>query len=205
MGVGALSRHPVEPHRALVLPLSAPSPRPETGPGPEFRVGPVRLTGDLQGDVELLTAAGIRWNWQQLLRALQPHAATLERVYLIGSADSGGQDGSHRFLGEAAALVRLYFPEGGRLGGVDWAPEPVDFDDVRALMRAMARGIESLTGETGLAEEDVVIDVTGGMKTTSIAGAVMTLNGAVTFQYVHTSRGDEVWEYDLLHKGASEV
>jgi hypothetical protein len=155
--------------------------------------------------VELLTAAGVRWNWQQLLRALQPHADTLEHVYLIGSADAGGQDGSHRFLDDAVRLIRLYFPEGRRLRSVSHGDEPVDFDDVRRLMRAMRHGIDVLTDGTGLAEEDVVIDVTGGMKPTSIAGAVMTLNGAVTFQYVHTSRGDEVWEYDLLHKGASEV
>lgn len=205
MGVGALSQHPAEARRALVLPLSVPRPLPVIGPGAGARVGAVNLTGNLRRDVELLSEAGLRWNWQQVLRALKPHADTLEHVYLIGSADDAAGEGSHRCMEHAKTLVRLYFPEGGRLRGVHHPGEPVDFDDVRAMMAAMRRGIDVLTDDTGLRQEDVVIDVTGGLKPTSIAGAVMTLNGAVTFQYVHTNKADEVWEYDLLHKGTSEV
>jgi hypothetical protein len=49
-----------------------------------------------------------------------------------------------------------------------------------------------------LADRDIMIDVTGGQKTASIAGASVTLNNDVVFQYVQTG-GDppEVFAYDL--------
>jgi hypothetical protein len=85
----------------------------------------------------------------------------------------------------------------------------VDFDDVKAMMGAMQAAIRELIAQTvpgtgrRLREQDIMIDVTGGYKPTSIAGAVMTLTSNVTFQYVHTGRGN-VREYDLLHRGPPE-
>jgi hypothetical protein len=71
----------------------------------------------------------------------------------------------------------------------------------------MAKAIHDLTALPGadgrpLSENEIIIDVTGGLKPTSIAGAAMTLSRNVTFQYVHTGTG-KVREFDLLQKSAS--
>ncbi len=161
------------------------------------------LTGtDLDEDIRTLGRLG-NWPWQQVLRAIRPHARTLRYVCPIGS-----KDGSAEQLEMAEALISPYLPLGARVVTVK---RGVDFDDVSDVMDALRAAIEDLTTRVDsrlgkrLREEDVVVDVTGGMKPTSIAGALITLSSNVTFQYVHTNREDEVWEYDLLHKGASQV
>lgn len=52
--------------------------------------------------------------------------------------------------------------------------------------------------EEKISEEDIIIDVTGGQKTTSIAGALVTLNSQVTFQYVQTNEPYNVVAYDVV-------
>jgi hypothetical protein len=49
-------------------------------------------------------------------------------------------------------------------------------------------------------ERDIIIDVTGGFKTTSIAGASITFNSQVTFQYVQTLPPNEVYAYDVVYQ-----
>ncbi len=215
ISVGALTQGPAEPRKALVVPLSAVGKKDEVQ-----RVGDrsthlrcwergrdapteLTLTGtDLDEDIRTLGRLG-NWSWQQVLRAIRPHARTLRYVCLIGS-----KDGSAEQLEMAEALISPYLPLGARVVTVK---RGVDFDDVSDVMDALRAAIEDLTTRVDsrlgkrLREEDVVVDVTGGMKPTSIAGALITLSSNVTFQYVHTNREDEVWEYDLLHKGASQV
>jgi len=56
--------------------------------------------------------------------------------------------------------------------------------------------------EQGIAEREIIIDITGGQKTVSIAGAVVTLNKNVTFQYVQTipdeSGKHKILAYDVI-------
>ena len=49
-----------------------------------------------------------------------------------------------------------------------------------------------------MSERDIMIDVTGGIKTASIAGASITFNSQVMFQYVQTQPPYEVYAYDVL-------
>jgi hypothetical protein len=51
-------------------------------------------------------------------------------------------------------------------------------------------------------EQDIIIDVTGGVKTASIAGASITFNTQVTFQYVQTFPPYEVYAYDVVYQSA---
>ncbi len=224
MSVATLSQEDEEkyllPKQALVLPLS-PSKHLELHPGsvvvfpgPSGQP-PTRhsLTGRLDDDIESINAA--KWTWQQLLRAVRPHLPALQIVYLLGSRDArGGERGTYAQIHEARAFLQSYLPDDVR---VEVWPEPVDFEDVRRIMRCMERIIAAAKdvprrGESPprrnraacLREEDIIIDVTGGLKPTSIAGAMMSLNSPVTFQYVHTTRG-VVIEYDLLHTGSSGV
>ena len=76
---------------------------------------------------------------------------------------------------------------------------PVEFEDFNALHRCLRGIISQEKKDADLKDEDIVIDVTGGQKTTSIAGATITFNTRVTFQYVQTRHPFEVYAYDVIH------
>jgi hypothetical protein len=217
MSVGALSQARAEPRRALILPLSPAGAIIERQPDGQVRVQRVDRSGVPVGEPVLLAArpetldsdilaldALNRWPWQQLLRAIAPHRQSLRRLHLLGSS---GPDGSHADLGRATTLLWGYLPNCAE----PTASEPIDFDDLKAMMKALRYAVGDLTTvrdtSTGrrIREEDIVIDVTGGYKPTSIAGAIMTLSSDVTFQYVHTTGTNEVREYELLHRGSGEI
>lgn len=191
-----LSRHLCEPHTVVILLVSPPNTLPATV-SPLF---PLRLTAgqqsvDLQGVslIEDIAALGtIRWNWQQLLRAIVPHSATIQRLHLIGSPEPTG---SFQNLALCQRFLEHYLP------GVDilHVQEPVDFEDFNALVRCM-REIIADEKRRGMHEHDIIIDVTGGIKTASIAGASITFNSQVTFQYVQTQPPNEVYAYDVVYQ-----
>jgi hypothetical protein len=64
-------------------------------------------------------------------------------------------------------------------------------------MKNIGVALEKLI-QAGFNEQDIVIDITGGQKTTSIAGAVVTFNSQVTFQYVQTDDPYDVLIYDVV-------
>ncbi|MDB4948551.1 MAG: hypothetical protein JWM27_1200 [Gemmatimonadetes bacterium] len=149
---------------------------------------------------------GARWPWQQMLRGIEPHVGHLEHVHLFGSDDSKGkEDGTWRNLPKAKEFLTEYLP------GVDIHDDApaVNFDSILGLKNVMVETIGWLGSQTGrggrrLRPQDVILDVTGGLKPTSIAGAVVTINCGVNFQYVHTTDG-RVLEYDLLHRGSASA
>ncbi|MCX8018379.1 MAG: hypothetical protein N2690_10835, partial [Rhodocyclaceae bacterium] len=66
---------------------------------------------------------------------------------------------------------------------IEIAPGNVDFEDLSSSVVALRLAIQSC----GAKPRDIVIDVTGGQKTASIAGALVTLdNRDLIFQYVPT-------------------
>jgi hypothetical protein len=158
----------------------------------------VELTGtSLVDDIKALDA--IMWNWQQLLRAIVPHVhdATLQRLHLIGSP---GVSGSFEQLPLCQQVLAHYLPQ------VQIVPErdPVDFEDFNALVHCMRRIIQD-EKRSGMSERDIIIDVTGGIKTASIAGASITFNSQVMFQYVQTQPPYEVYAYDVLYQASTSL
>jgi hypothetical protein len=154
----------------------------------------VILTGDLAKDVNVLNTLPRPWNWQQLLRAIKPHVATLKRVYLLGSKDEKGR-GSHHELGSCKKLLQRYLH-----AEIILEEEWVDFEDFRAVVALLDKVIKT-EKKKQTADKEIVIDVTGGQKTASIAGASVTLNSDAVFQYVQTA-GDppKVYEYDVIYR-----
>jgi hypothetical protein len=193
----SLSRHLCEPHSSLIL-LVSPSniSLPTTSPLFPLYLGldngmSIELRGtSLTADIQALDQ--IRWNWQQILRALVPHSAKLRRLRLIGSPEPRG---SFLQLDLCKAILERY------LSGVTILPvdEPIDFENFNALVQCMRRIIKE-EEHHGMKEQEIIIDVTGGFKTTSIAGASITFNSQVTFQYVQTQPPNEVYAYDVIYQ-----
>ncbi|MBU0567264.1 hypothetical protein KJ693_06480 [bacterium] len=195
-----LSSHPCEPHKGLIILLST-SNIPVAISKDSFplviknwKKEEAELKGDsLEKDIESLDAFDkkARWNWQQLLRGLTPHKEDLQTVYLIGSKD-GQIPGSWHDLDNVENLIKRYFSE----AEIKKLDSPVDFEDFDEIMTAVIKAI-SWTKEKGISDKDIVVDITGGQKTASIAGAVVTMNKKVTFQYVQTSFPCQVLAYDV--------
>src|SRR3990172_563321 len=153
----------------------------------------VTLEGkSLEDDIDALNElpSNRRWNWQQLLRAITPHKNRVRRVRLVGSPGSGG---SFEQLPFCAAMLARYLPN----AKIVMATRPVSFEDFNELVDLIRLVIRE-ERNAGIKAKDIVIDITGGQKTASIAAAAATFNSAVTFQYVQTSAPYDVYSYDLV-------
>jgi hypothetical protein len=131
-----------------------------------------------------------KWKWQQTLRAAHFHHARMEKLVLIGSL---GGSGTEEQLGLAHRYFTDLFP--GKVEVWGWPPtgivgahtQPVDFENLGKLMAQLRGVISHQLDRAGYSEEDIVIDCTGGYKTTSIAAAMVTLDRPkLAFQYVGT-------------------
>jgi hypothetical protein len=208
----SLSPLHVWPHRVLILLVSPQYPAwlkdvPERGNGEllvdESRRIPLEF-GSLDESIPKVARESLdkKWNWLQLLRAVRHHQGAVERIYLIGSADRrDGDPGSWRQLDLCMKMLRRFLP------GVDLrkAEHPVEFELFAEVKGAIEDLIQRERSEHGSREADILIDVTGGFKTASIAAAAVTLTNGVKFQYITTlptSGGKEpaALVYDLAYE-----
>lgn len=142
---------------------------------------------DLDNDIGLLDP--LKHNWQQLLRAIRNRQA-LEKVWLIGSREANGS-GSHAVLGTAARLLQPYVS-----ASVNWAHDSPSFEDFDGLVKAVRSILRGSLRD--VPREQIVLDVTGGQKVTSIAGAALTMNSELCFQYVQTNPPCDTLLYDVI-------
>jgi hypothetical protein len=205
--VRSLSEHECTPYKCIILPVSSPYPELSVSfSGRTIMVDTVRLTGDdVKEDIERLatSASTQRWNWLHTMRAIQPHAESARRFYLLGSKDIKDEHGktrkgSHHSLADMEKLLRHYVHKDAHIEAVG----PVDFEDFGALMDVL-RDIMADSKKKGFSEKDIIIDVTGGQKIPSIVGAVATLQNRLVFQYVQTNWPFRVKAYDVvIHNSA---
>lgn len=192
----------VRPHRALIVPVSLFNPLPEQDADKMWWVRErdqktkevkreIRLTGDLAADIATFTKQDWRWNGQQFLRCLAPHLLAAQRppdgpavpldLVLIGSS---GPRGSHPSLEALRNLLPLYGPVSFSTPGS--SGEAIDFERIGELQQLFDDCIRHFLAK-GIPESEILIDATGGQKTTSIAAALTTLRWhQVEFQYVES-------------------
>ena len=187
---------PTDPPQTLILLVSL-IPKgsvefPESGPFAAVKTGPLAVpptSYTLAGnniDADIAALDGSRWPWQQLLRAIRPHQS-LKKIVLIGS-----KNGSFQLLGDCRRLVAKYAPKGCSIKSHE---EPIPFEDFNAIKRALRQLVVAEALEVG--DGHVVIDVTGGQATTSIAAAAATIGTEAIFQYVQTNDPYNVLYYDV--------
>ena len=168
----------VDPHTGVILFLS--------------KIGNPQFVRRLeQHDPTVLDAE--RFPWKMCHYALERHRSRLRRVWVVCSADSAAQ--YHYFV----ELLRPLFPEVtfDRIGG-----DGVDFEDMEAVVETIEQILHSLPPD--IDESDVMIDITGGQKPNSIAGALVTLVGiGREFQYVQTNppHGVKTYAYHIAAIG----
>lgn len=204
--IQSLSRHKCDPHKSLILFVSTPTFRTQLDDSRTLHFPDetkIQLSDDLDLDIKALDELlerkpSCRWNWQQILRAIQPHVnpeKQLLHLHLIGST---GDRGSFGHLDSCKKWLEGYLL-GVEITKID-APG-VDFEDFNAVIRHIQETIDKQKkggkGKVKFTDKDIVIDVTGGTAMASIAGSSSTLNTRVTFQYVQTNPPHEVYAYDV--------
>ena len=132
--------------------------------------------------------------WQQNLRAARHHRAVLKWICLVGS---GGPKGSAKDLAVAAKLFQTYFP--GTIIVTTLTDGAPDFENLEETRNALLKVIDDCPYE----EKDIVIDITGGQKTASVAAALVTLDRRdLVFQYVGTGdRSDTIFGFNAQTLG----
>lgn len=212
-------RQGVKPHSVLVALLSPCNnlERIDGPTGPEWQVRDQKtdhkasLSGRSLDELRRVDRNLPQWTWQQTLRATYPHREGLERLVLLGSKNGSGTPSqlnlahdffSTWFSGKVEVLGKA---------GVSSETDPdswcVDFEDLDATQAVLRRAIERLRRcEHHYQDTDIVIDVTGGPKTASIAAAMVTLDRPdLTFQYVGTgSNAEKIFGFNVTteHHGA---
>ncbi len=152
--------------------------------------GALSLTGNI--DTDIAGFGNSRLNIQQFLRAVRPHAGeNLSQVILLGSF---GESGSGKHLQAYSKLLQRYVP----CAHIHIEPQ-VDFEDVDGMYQAINQAVDRMAQVGKLREKDIVIDVTGGQKTSSIAAALATLHKPeLEFQYVSQNASSEILTFNMV-------
>ena len=73
--------------------------------------------------------------------------------------------------------------------------EGVNFEDAQQLVDAIAL-VQELLRKLGIPTREILVDITGGQKPPTVAGAVASLGEGRRFQYVSTVNDYKVVTYD---------
>lgn len=140
-------------------------------------------------------------SWRMPLEAIAYHLGRLEKLIVLPSADSPGkQNGTHRdlqlFFGTIRQMCGADCPEllDVKTLGLADGPE-VDFEKAEALVSAL-EGIYRWLRENKVSDYDILIDITGGQKVPTVAGASVALDVGRRIQYV-SMRDYKVRTYDF--------
>ncbi|WP_300331296.1 hypothetical protein [Accumulibacter sp.] len=188
----------VRPRAVLVLPVSTPrwqwSPSELVG-GPGGKTWPLPPTlPEALAEMARLAAPGDgetlpSFAWEQLLRAIAPHADRLQRIVLVGSP---GARGSFATLSLCRQMIRHYFPS---LDAIAIDEREASFDALDELLDCYR---EIIAGEAARKSE-IMLDVTGGTKVVSIVAAIVTVeHPEIEFQYVDTEGEKEVRSFNIV-------
>ncbi len=130
-------------------------------------------------------------SWEMPTVAINHHLPKLENVIVITS------DRSFNQFDEFKKFTKRLFRN--KNINIERYKEQVDFEDIEKVYEALQNAIKTLR-KTGKAKRksDIIIDVTGGQKIPSIAGAIITLEEENNeFQYVSTTT-KKVIGFDVL-------
>lgn len=165
------------------------------------------LAGLLADRPRLEKSKDIFKSWFMPFLAFSYHLARLERVVVCPSIDRevGGKniEGTWRHYEKFEEMSRLLTGKKNisfvSAGDLDerWR-KGVDFEDADELVRAVEAAYEYLGG-VGINACDILVDITGGQKPPTVAGAAVALAEGRRFQYVSTV-DYKVKTYDITYR-----
>lgn len=142
------------------------------------------------GEVIEAVPADWRWPWQQTLRAIQHHLPRLHFLTVLCSPGADGSAADYALFRELLLSLPIIQKRDVYIAATPDAV--VDFENIGALqttLRALLKDKDP---------HEVIIDCTGGQKTTSIAAALYTLMFTTPFQYIQTNHPYDPLAYDFV-------
>jgi len=158
--------------------------------------GAIPATIENPGDRQSFKAS-----WRMPLEAIAHHMTRLEKVIVVPSADSPGKtDGTYRDLDLFVGTVKKMCGDNGPelLSPKDLglnSEHGVDFETAEALVSVL-ESIYARLREKGYPDYEILIDITGGQKVPTVAGATVALDVGRRIQYV-SLRDYHVRVYDF--------
>jgi len=173
--------------------------------------------GILNPEIPKIMDPGTHESWRMPVEGMAVHYPKIEQVVVITSSDyvkdpvkKEIDEGSCHQYADFKLLVEKLFEDSGREVTVtdlykfldDRAEfkEGVDFEDARILVDALVAVYRKLH-EKGYQNKEIMVDVTGGPKVTTVAGAAIVLGKDQVFQYIST-RDHTPRAYDVTYIGA---
>lgn len=147
--------------------------------------------------------------WRMPIEAVAYHLDRLDKIVIFPSSDSPGRDdGTFRNLDLFKRVVQRFVgdkKQGLQLVGLhelnsQWNVG-VDFENAQALVNALDRAFDWLHTQH-IKDYDIMVDITGGQKVPTVAGAAVALGEGRRFQYVST-RDYKVRTYDITYQATS--
>jgi hypothetical protein len=170
------AEHPARPAKALILFLSRPKDA-ELASNDAVR-------GALQDPT---TVQAIEGPWRMNMEALAHHQKYLREVVLIESSGDGGSRAARAKFN--ALLVRLWPDAKARVRTQgDFDPEldnGADYFDLEKMVRVVDDIVRTLL-EEGIADHELIVDITSGPKIVTAAGSAVAIADRRRFQYVDT-------------------
>lgn len=171
----------------------------------------ITLTGDLEKDLAALVDHKERtrqyWPWEMLLRAIRHHMERLRTITIICSPESLQQV---HWFGQVlmsydclrGVSVHVFLQGNDRPVLAECPNEPMteggwDFEQFDALSRGIVYLLEEFKKQH-VADDQIMIDLTGGQKPTSVVAASVTFNRMIKVQYVQTNAPHAVISYDIV-------
>lgn len=149
--------------------------------------------------IELKKIFPQRHSWQMPFEAIRYHLERLEYVVIIPSLETA------EFVEKFKELACYLLPTDKPLKIVGYHtldmdfPKGVDFENIEDLVKATHTAYDYLRKQR-VSNRDILIDITGGQKTTTVAGAAVALDAGRLFQYVST-RDYKVRTFDVTYLG----
>lgn len=117
--------------------------------------------------------------WEMPIIAIKHHVSTLEKLYVFTSS---GEDGSSKLMPIFTRVINSLFP---KIEVQEFTENGIDFEDIKQVFEKVEEFYQNIK-EKGIEDKDVIIDITGGQKPNTIAGAIATFTFGRKFQYVST-------------------
>ena len=134
--------------------------------------------------------------WEMPLKAIDFHKSRLQKLYLFTSSGSNGTSADCDLY---IRVVKVLYSE---LSVVELVPGGLDFEDVRTIFEAVENFYASAVTHW-YKEADVLVDITGGKKTNSIAASIATLVAGRKFQYITEDKVVRSYDVGYFLDGAT--
>lgn len=124
--------------------------------------------------------------WKMPLCAIKHHLSMLKNLYVFTSKETTSQFEIFK------KVINILYPD---IVVEEYKSGGIEFQDIKKVFEAVD-GFYTDLKEKGIKDEDIIVDITGGQVTNSVAAAVATLAEGRKFQYVST-RDKKVLRYDI--------